>query len=311
MQVHYDIASLPPFRNAIITIGTFDGVHKGHQQIIATMREVALAAGGETILITFTPHPRKVVRPQTSLELINTLQEKISLLADRGLDHLAVVPFTPEFAGLTGEEYLGSFVVKLFKPHTIIIGYDHHFGSNRSGNFRLLQEKSIAYGYHLIEIPKQVLNEISVSSTAIREALKQGKINKANELLGYPFSFEGKVVHGDKLGRTIGYPTANLAYTDSDKIHLGEGVYAIQTLIDGQIKGGMLSIGKRPTLNDTVERVEVNLFDFNEDIYGKKIRVNVLSYLRSQEKYNSLEALTAQLHKDKEDSLAILATNPG
>ena len=310
MQVHYDIASLPVFKNAVITIGTFDGVHKGHQQIINAMQEAAVNAQGETVVITFTPHPRKIIQPETSLELINTLEEKIALLEGRGLDHLVVVPFTPKFAALSGEAYLEKFLVRHFRPNTIIIGYDHHFGSNRSGNFNLLQQKASLFGYKLIEIPKHLLDEISVSSTAIRQALKSGNIDLANELLGYPFSFEGEVIHGDKIGRTIGYPTANLVYINADKIHLGEGVYAVQAAIDNELIGGMLSIGKRPTLNDTIERVEVNLFDFNQDIYGKRIQVVVLAYLRGQEKYESLDKLKDQLAIDKEATLAVLNSSP-
>ncbi|MCW3074007.1 MAG: riboflavin biosynthesis protein RibF [Flaviaesturariibacter sp.] len=310
MQVHSHIHDLPPFRNAVITIGTFDGVHKGHQQIISALREQAEKVAGESVLITFMPHPRKLLQPETSLELINTLDEKIELLRSKGIDHLVVVDFTKSFAALTGEEYIEHFLVKQFKPQTIIIGYDHHFGSNRSGNFELLQKRKSDFGYELIEIPKHVLDEISVSSTSIRQALKEGNIKKAVNLLGYPFSFEGIVVHGDKLGRQLGYPTANLQYKEADKIHLGEGVYAVWVKVAGEMKGGMLSIGKRPTLNDTVERVEVNIFDFDSDIYDQEVVVIPVAYLRAQEKYDTLEKLTIQLGEDKIQSLAILETNP-
>jgi riboflavin kinase/FMN adenylyltransferase len=306
MQVHSDIKQVPRFRNGVVTIGTFDGVHKGHQQLLKAMRHEADAIGGETILITFTPHPRKVVQPGVPLELINTLSEKITLLDHHGLDHLVVVPFTPGFAAMSAPEYIRDFLIGTFHPHTIIIGYDHHFGAGRSGNFNLLQKEAGAFGYRLIEIPRHVLNEISVSSTRIREALKEGAIATANDLLGYPFSFEGIVIHGDKLGRQLGYPTANLQYTDEDKIHLGEGVYAVRARVGNSDIGGMLSIGKRPTLNDTVERVEVNLFDFDREIYGETVQVTVLAYLRRQEKYASLDELKTQLLADKNNSLAIL-----
>jgi riboflavin kinase / FMN adenylyltransferase len=307
MQVHYDIDKLPSFRNAVITIGTFDGVHKGHQQIIAAMQHVAAENGGETVLITFSPHPRKIIQPGVSLELINTLEEKIHLLAGKGVDHLVVVPFTQAFSSLSADTYISSFLVEKFHPNTIIIGYDHHFGNNREGNFRLLEEKKKYFGYGLVEIPKHVLNQISVSSTRIRTALKSGDIASANELLGYPFSFDGKVVHGDKLGRQLGYPTANLEYTDPDKIHLGEGVYATKVKCGDEINNGMLSIGTRPTFNDKTERVEVNIFDFDKDIYGNIIQVIPVAYLRPQEKYDSADDLVKQLEKDKAGSLYTLS----
>lgn len=310
MQVHYDTKRLPLFRNAVITIGTFDGVHRGHQQLIQAMQSAAAAIDGETVLITFQPHPRKVLQPDRSLELINTLDERIALLSAQGIHHLVVVPFTPLFAKMSADDYISGFLVKRFQPHTIIIGYDHHFGADREGNFSLLEQKRDRFGYQLTEIPRHVLNEISVSSTKIREALKGGAAEEANALLGYLFSFDGKVIHGDKLGRQLGYPTANLVYTDADKIHAGEGVYAVRVQVGDEEKGGMLSIGKRPTLNDTVERVEVNLFDFSGDLYDQTIRLHIVAFLRPQEKYNSLADLVAQLEKDKTAALARLAPTP-
>jgi riboflavin kinase / FMN adenylyltransferase len=307
MQVHYDIDQLPVFRNAVITIGTFDGVHKGHQKIISTMQHVAHGIDGETVVITFHPHPRKVIKPGISLELINTIDEKIALLDEKGIDHLVIVPFTHDFASLTAKTYIESFLVEKFHPHTIIIGYDHHFGNNREGNFSLLEARKNDFGYELIEIPKQVLNEISVSSTRIREALKSGDVKSANELLGYAFTFSGKVIHGDKLGRELGYPTANLEYYDADKIRLGEGVYAATVKWNNTEKTGMLSIGTRPTFNGNEERVEINIFDFSDEIYGEELKVTPVKFLRPQEKYNSSEELIAQLEKDRSESLGVLS----
>jgi riboflavin kinase / FMN adenylyltransferase len=306
MQVHYDLDQLPDFRNAVITIGTFDGVHKGHQQIIDAMQRVAAEIAGETVLITFHPHPRKIVQPDVSMEMINTLDEKIGLLDKKGVDHLVVTPFTKEFSSMSGETYIRSFLVEKFHPHTIIIGYDHHFGKNREGNFRLLEEKKELFRYELVEIPKHVLNEISVSSTSIREAIKCGDISRANNLLGYPFSFHGKVVHGEKMGRELGYPTANLVYTETDKIHFGEGVYAARAIVQGEMRTGMLSIGTRPSFNDVAERVEINLFDFAGDIYGEELIVIPVAYLRAQVKYETLSDLTEQMEKDKLRSLKLL-----
>ena len=306
MQVHRSIDTLPPFVKAVITIGTFDGVHQGHRQLIEALKAEASAVGGQSVIITFNPHPRKVVRPSAHLELINTLEEKTGLLSLSGIDHLVIVPFTPHFAALTAHEYISSFLIDRFHPHTIIIGYDHHFGKGREGNFNLLQEQAGVYGYKLLEIPKYILDQIAVSSTQIRQALLNSQVDVAARLLGYDFFFEGLVVHGDQIGRQIGYPTANLEYTDADKIRLGHGVYAVQARIGSEVRKGMLSIGNRPTLTGSDERVEVNLFDWNKEIYGEKMTVIVKKYLRPQEKYASLDELKQQLALDKEQTLRVL-----
>ncbi len=306
MQVHYSIESLPVFANAVITIGTFDGVHLGHQKIIDALKKEAANVDGETVIITFHPHPRKVVRPNEPLQLINTLAEKIGLLAEAGVDHLVVVPFTQVFSELSAEEYIQRFLVKHFQPAAIIIGYDHQFGKGRRGNYKLLEHKASIYNYHLVEIPKHLLDEIAISSTKIRNAILSSNVATANKLLGYPFFFEGVVVHGDELGRTLGYPTANLQIADADKICLGHGVYAVYATINGQRFKGMLSIGTRPTLTASEEKVEVNLFDFSDSIYGETLQVSVEKFLRPQEKYASLNDLIQQLHQDKEDSLKVL-----
>lgn len=306
MQVHRSIENLPGFSNAVITIGTFDGVHEGHKKIIDAVIREARSVQGEAIIITFHPHPRKIVNPNEHLQLINTLEEKISLLEKTGIDHLVIVPFNEQFRSQTAQEYIENFLIQRFHPHTIIIGYDHHFGKGREGNFMLLAEKADTYSYRLLEIPKYILEEVAVSSTQIRNALLQSDVGTANKLLGYEFFFEGVVIEGDKLGRKLGYPTANLEYTDADKIHLGHGVYAAYAEVNGRRYKGMLSIGNRPTLVNSNERVEVNIFDFDEEIYGETIKVMVKKYLREQEKYSSLDELKAQLAFDKENSLAVL-----
>ena len=306
MKIHYSIEGLPSFKNAVITIGTFDGVHQGHKKIINELIQQANATNGESVLISFDPHPRKIVNLTESLQLINTLQEKIELISKTAIDHLVIVPFTKTFAEQTADEYIKDFLIKTFHPHTIIIGYDHHFGKDRKGNFLLLAEKADRFQYKLLEIPKYLLDEIAVSSTKIRKALLQSDIENANRLLGYEFFFEGVVIEGDKLGRALGYPTANLSYTNTEKIKLGHGVYAAFADVEGIRKKGMLSIGNRPTLTNSDERIEVNIFDFDKNIYGKTIRVTVKKYLRSQEKYASLDELKYQLEIDKENSLACL-----
>ena len=306
MQVHRSIEQLPRFTQAVITIGTFDGVHTGHKKIIDALVSEARSVGGESVIITFHPHPRKVVNPGLPLQLINTLDEKISLLAQTAIDHLVIVPFNEAFASQSADAYINDFLIRKFNPNTIIIGYDHHFGKDRKGNFMLLAEKADQYQYRLLEIPKYLLDEIAVSSTKIRKALLESDITTANKLLGYPHFFEGTVIPGDRLGRTLGYPTANLEYSDADKIRLGHGVYAVNVKIDGHSGKGMLSIGMRPTLTNSGERVEVNLFDFDQDIYGKTLQVHVHHFLRAQKKFASVEELKEQLSRDKQNSLELL-----
>ena len=307
MQIHRDINNLPRFTNAVITIGTFDGVHLGHRQIIDNLKEEAVKAKGESVIITFHPHPRKVVSSVImGVRLINTLDERIELLEKTGIAHLVIVPFTDYFARQTAEEYIQDFLVEKFKPHTIIIGYDHRFGKERSGDYKMMEEKALVYNYKLKEIPEHVLNTIKVSSTNIRNAILHSNIEEANNFLGYNFFFTGEVFHGDKIGRTIGYPTANLKSTDDEKIVLGDGIYAVYATVEGKTYKGMMSIGFRPTVNGKVRVTEVNIFDFDKEIYDQRIRVIVKKYLRSEVKFNGLEELKEQLHKDKENSLACL-----
>lgn len=309
MQVHTNINSLPLFRNAVITIGTFDGVHEGHRQVISKLRDVAKEVDGESVIITFHPHPRKVVSSAIlGIRLINTLSEKTELLSTLHIDHLVVVPFTEMFANQPAEEYIRDFLVRKFHPHTIIIGYDHRFGRDRLGDYRLLESKSIENDYRILEIPKHLLENISISSTNIREAILHNDTKTANRLLGYDFFFSGKVVHGDKLGRELGYPTANLKVNDDEKIIPGNGIYAVyaQTERSDRRLKGMMSIGFRPTVNGTTRVIEVNIFDFNESIYDEQLKVYVVQYLREEIKFDDLPALIRQIDQDKADTLRIL-----
>jgi riboflavin kinase / FMN adenylyltransferase len=307
MQVHYNIESLPVFKNAVVTIGTFDGVHLGHRQIINTLKTEAEKVGGESVIITFHPHPRKVVSSVvTGIRLINTINERIELLKDCGINHLVVVPFTDYFANQTADDYIQDFLVNKFNPRTIIIGYDHRFGKERMGDYKLLEQKAVEYNYILKEIPEHILDTIKVSSTRIRNAILHGEIEEANKLLGYHFFFEGEVVHGDKIGRTLGYPTANLKSNEEEKIALGDGIYAVYVFVEDIKYKGMMSIGFRPTVNGKKRVTEVNIFDFDKEIYGSTIRVVVKKYLRSEVKFDGLEALKIQMHQDKVNSLAVL-----
>lgn len=309
MKIHRDIDQLPPFRNAVITIGTFDGVHMGHRQIIDKLKSEAKANNGETVIITFHPHPRKVVSSAIlGIRLINTLEERIELLEELGIDHLVIVPFTDAFANQPAEDYVQNFLIGKFHPHTIIIGYDHRFGRDRLGDYRLLEKMASTYNYKLKEIPKHILENISISSTNIREAILHSDIATANNLLGYEFYFSGEVVHGDKLGRKLGYPTANLKIQNEEKLIPGNGIYAVygKSEVTAQTLKGMMSIGFRPTVDGKKRVVEVNLFDFDKEIYGQTLKVYVKKFLREEVKYDSLEALVKQIDQDKINSLKVL-----
>jgi riboflavin kinase / FMN adenylyltransferase len=331
MKVYRNIEQIPPFRNAVITIGTFDGVHEGHRKIIAHLKQEAETINGETVIITFHPHPRKVVSSQIlGIRLINTLAEKIELLAEAGIDHLVVIPFTEVFANQSAEDYIQNFLIENFHPHTIITGYDHRFGKDRLGDYRLLEKMAPVYNYVLKEIPKHVLDEVAISSTNIREAIIHSDIQTANRLLGYEFFFEGIVVDGDKLGRTLGYPTANLKMTDDEKIVLGNGIYAVYIELASRhwqeaseenisqdashspftthhsLLKGMMSIGFRPTFDGKKKVIEVNIFDFDKEIYGSTIRIYVKKYLRPEIKFNNLDELVKQIDQDKVESLKVL-----
>lgn len=325
MRIYRDIDHLPVFRRAVITIGTFDGVHTGHQQILEQLQREAARIGGETVIITFHPHPRKIVKGAAApIRLINTLEEKIGLLAWKKVDHLVIVPFTEAFSQLTAEQYIKEFLLERFHPHTIIIGYDHQFGKGRQGDYHLLEEFSSREGFVLQEIPVHLLNAVSVSSTRIREAIGKADIATANQLLGYPFFISGLVVEGNKLGRTIGYPTANLQVTDPEKLIPGDGVYAVEAeLVEdagaageagisplaadkGSRLKGMMNIGMRPTVDGTKRMIEVNIFDWSGDLYGRTLRVFLKKHLRGEQKFAGLDALKEQLAKDRLHALETL-----
>jgi riboflavin kinase/FMN adenylyltransferase len=328
MKVHQDISHLPAFERCVLTIGTFDGVHLGHRQILTQLKAEASRIQGETVIITFHPHPRKVIdSSKPPIQLLNTIEEKIELLESLDIDHLVIVPFDERFSQMSAHEYIEHFLVEKFHPHTIIIGYDHRFGKGRTGDYLLLEEYSSKLGFDLIEISPHVIAENTVSSTRIRQALQQGDIATANSLLGYDYFFEGRVIEGNKLGRTLGYPTANIDIGDPEKLIPANGIYVVEaSLVRGESstvseKGtpatthrqkGMMSIGIRPTLSDGKFMIEVNIFDFDRDIYGKTLRVYVKKYLRPEIKFEGLDALKEQLAKDKDATLTYFVdTNSG
>ena len=314
MQVHSLSQPLPAFRNAVVTIGTFDGVHRGHRLILDRMRSVAEEVGGETVIITFDPHPRNIVGMRSDPQpLLTTMPERINLLAKIGIDHLVIVPFTPAFAAMDPRDYVKDFLVARFHPHTLIIGYDHRFGRQREGDYHLLESLSETYGFQVRELDAQILRDAAISSTRIREALMQGRPEEATELLGYPYFFSGLVRHGDKRGRTIGFPTANLKPDDPAKLLPADGVYAVRISLseadgDAYTKTGMMNIGLRPTVDGTRHLAEVNIFDFNEDIYGRVLTVQVISRIREERKFSGLEALQAQLSNDRSTAMLLTST---
>lgn len=307
MAVFHNIDSLPAFSNAVLTVGTFDGVHLGHREIISNVIDHAQKVGGESVLITFDPHPRKFLFPDQPLGIITPLEEKVKLLEQAGISHIIVVPFTRDFAELSAAEYIAEFLVGKFSPHSIVIGYDHHFGHDRQGNIHMLKEYAPVYNYELIEIPAQQIEAAAVSSTRIRKAIGEGRVQDAAQMLGRNYRLKGTVIHGNKLGRTIGYPTANLAPADAEQIIPAIGVYTIRATHEGTCYDGMMSIGYNPTVTDKKElRIEANLFDFDKDIYGDELEIIFIERLRNELKFPGLDALIAQLHIDKQHSLEIL-----
>lgn len=307
MAVYTDIRQLKGIKKPIVTIGTFDGVHHGHRAILSEVVAHARAVGGESILLTFEPHPRKVLFPNEPLGIITPLQSKLQLIAETGIEHIVVVPFTREFAALSANDYIQQFLVEPLNPHSIVIGYDHHFGNDRKGNIELLKQYAPAYNMEIVEIPAQLIQQAAVSSTRIRKTLIAGHINEANAMLGREYKLLGRVVHGNKLGRTLGYPTANIQPSDTDQVIPGIGVYAVRVGYSGSTYGGMMSIGINPTVTSTTNvKLEVNIFSFDADVYDRELEISFVKRLRDEQKFNSLEALIAQLHQDKVDAVNAL-----
>jgi riboflavin kinase/FMN adenylyltransferase len=308
MKVFRNIDTLPAFRNAVITIGTFDGVHLGHQKIIQQLKEEAGSVSGESVLITFHPHPRHIIHPDLNLPELTTLEERIQLLRKYGIDNLVVVPFTEKFAALTAEKFIQEFLVDKFHPHKIIIGYDHKFGNKREGDFHLLEKWSSHFHYEVKEIDEQLIQESIISSTKIRTALLNTEIEKANQFLGHPYSFTGKIVLNNQTGRSIGFPTANLEISEKNKLIPAIGVYTVTAELEGdstRLKG-MMNIGVRPTVNGQSRSIEVHLFDFNQDIYDRHLTVWMHHFLREEKKFSGLDTLKQQLKSDQTESLKLL-----
>lgn len=294
-----DITTFTSEKPTVITIGTFDGVHLGHQKIIKRVVETAHKNGLLATVFTFFPHPRMIVQHDQQLKLIHTLAEKKHFLQSLGVDLLIVQPFDEAFANLSAEAFVSELLVKHLRAQKVIIGYDHHFGKNRTANIDNMRLFGEQYGFSVEEIPVQEVDEVSVSSTKIRQALNEGKVEVAEHYLGVPYSFTGKVVHGLKLGRTIGFPTANLQVEASYKLIPKDGVYVVYSLIEGQKVYGMMSIGKNPTIQGKGASIEVYFFDFNQDLYGQDLTIYFVKYLREERKFSSVSLLKKQIQDDE------------
>ena len=307
MGVYTDIAQLPDFRDTVLTIGTFDGVHLGHRAILDEVVRHARREHRESVLVTFEPHPRKLLFPEQSLQLLTPLPQKLALIAATGIQHIAVIPFTRSFAAQDARAYIEDFLVARFHPASIVIGYDHHFGHDRTGDIQLLRALQEKLGYRVHEIPAQLIDDAAVSSTKIRKALKAGDVAHAMHMLGRPYLLSGAVYEGARRGRTIGYPTANINPADPDQLVPATGVYAVRVRRQERWHNGMLNIGYNPTVTDEgVMRIEVHIFDFNDTIYGEQLDIRFISRLRDEQKFSGTDALKAQLHQDAAAAAAAL-----
>lgn len=339
MKIYHQLSEFKKLTHAVVTIGTFDGVHHGHQKIIKRLCELAKISGGESVILTFFPHPRMIIDPENqSLKMINTIKEKAEMLANLGVDHLIITPFTRDFSNLSAADYIKNILVDAIGTKNLIVGYDHRFGKDRQGGMNDLETYAKVYDFNLEEIPEHDINDVAVSSTKIRTALLEGDVSLASMYLGYPFSINGPVIKGDKIGRTIGFPTANIFVEETYKLIPGDGIYAVtvemgQAISDEGLANqqpktqhasrlelyqetdsevqhtthnpqpatfkGMAYIGQRPTINGMTRNIEVNIFDFNQEIYGQTIKMNFLKFLRHDVKFTGLDALKEQLHQDK------------
>jgi riboflavin kinase/FMN adenylyltransferase len=307
MRLIEDIGHFPSDIRTVVTSGTFDGVHEGHKKILSQVVGYARKNDLKSVVITFWPHPRYVLQQGgDELKLLSTFEEKSALIRDTGIDYLVRIPFTERFSQMTPAEFVEVVLINHLNTEVLILGYDHHFGKDRSGDFQWLKEHSGEFGFHLIEIPRHDVDHVGVSSTKIRKVLLEGDVHQAHEYLGRHYTIKGQVIRGDQLGRTLGYPTANLWVPEHYKLIPADGVYAVVVRWNGKEFGGMANIGNRPTLNDPTRRVEVNLFNFEGDLYDQELEIVFVRRLREARKFPDTESLTAQLAHDKQEALILL-----
>ncbi|MBC8045168.1 MAG: bifunctional riboflavin kinase/FAD synthetase [Fimbriimonadaceae bacterium] len=311
MQVFKDLNTIKQFQNSVITIGTFDGVHIGHREIIHKIISAAKDIHGESVIVTFYPHPRQIIEPTKPIFNLNTLNEKLELLQTLGVDNVIVVPFSREFSEMEAEDYAENFLIKKFNPKIIVFGYDHKFGRDRKGDIHLLKSIASKYKIQVEEISAQTINNLKISSTKIRSFLSEGKVDEANALLGYHYTLSGLVIKGDQIGRTLGFPTANMHFDDSTKLIPADGVYVVKVFlknIEGDLYG-LLSIGNRPTFNKTEKRIEVYILNFDKTIYGEEIKIEFLHFIRPDKKFNSAYELILAMNTDKKFAEDFIISN--
>lgn len=305
MRIFKGIDELGAFKNSVVTIGTFDGAHKGHQKILSRLNDRAKETQGESILFTFYPHPRMIVFPENhNLKLLQTIDEKIESLASFGLDNLIIYPFTKEFSRLTAFEFVRDILVEKLKVKTLVIGYDHQFGRNREGDLEFLKETAKIFDFDVEEISAEEVQEVNVSSTKIRQSLNNGNIERANEFLGRPFLCTGRVVEGKRLGRELGFPTLNIEVNNEHKILPKDGVYAVNVQIKDEHFEGMMNIGQNPTVQKNTEqekKLEVHIFDFDKEVYGDEVKVFFQKFIRDEKTFSNLEELKSQLIQDEKN----------
>jgi len=309
VKVHYGLDQFDA-QKPVLTIGTFDGVHMGHNEVLSELKRLSIASGGESVVFTFYPHPRMVVAPaEDSLRLLTTKEEKISRFEKMGIDHLVFYPFTPEFSQLSYDRFVREILVGKMKISCLVVGYDHKFGHERKGDFEALYRLSQELDFEVEKLDKLLVENIAVSSTRIRTALDTGNVKLANEFLGYAFTLTGKVIEGNQLGRKLGFPTANIETLDHHKLIPGDGVYAVTVKVGHNQYGGMLNVGTRPTVNYNADHrsIEVHIFDFADDIYHREITIAFIDKIRDEQRFPDIETLRQQLVKDKIKSLELLA----
>ena len=307
LKLFHSLSEYKPAKKSIVTIGTFDGVHIGHKLILEKLIQNAKERDCESVVLTFFPHPRMVLQESSDVKLINTIEEKSELIGNIGIENLIIHPFDQKFSRLTAEEFVKTILVDLLNIKKIIIGYDHRFGRNRTANIDDLIVYGKQYDFEVEQISAQEINDNAVSSTKIRNAILEGNISLANKYLGYNYTFSGEVVKGKQLGRTIGFPTANIHINESYKLIPKNGVYIVKSNYDGNTIFGMMNIGNRPTVNGENQTIEVNFFDFDTDIYNKIISIEILDFIREEQKFDSLDSLKSQLNKDQQTSLSYIS----
>lgn len=310
LKTYSNIADFPQTKGTVLTLGTFDGVHLGHTKILNKITEAAKIMGLESVVLTFHPHPRSVLQTDTPMHLLSCIKEKSHFIQKSGIDHLVIHPFDKAFSQLTAEAFVTDILVKKFNIKKIIIGYDHRFGKNRTANIEDLTRFGLEFGFDVVQITAEEVNAITISSTKIRKALEAGDCGVAQDYLGHPYTLSGTVVKGQQLGRTLGFPTANLQPCCEEKLIPKNGVYVVRVTWNNQSYSGVLNIGNRPTVSGTSRTIEVHLFDFSQEIYNAKLSLEFLTFLREEQRFDSLDALKNQIIKDKEQAMAYFQNLP-